>query len=487
MDPNIHHVERRDRRGRRIPAIFALALIVVIGAIWVGLIGFLGTNAAFGTVETLEEQYICDVEDMDLAFPDLGTLSEVYTADGVELGKLTERNSQPVPLDEMPELVIAALLSAEDKEFYDHEGISFRSIFRAAIENTGEGTGVQGGSTITQQVVKLNFLTTEQTLERKICEAVIAAELENRYTKDQILEFYANSVFFGANAYGVKAAAQEYFGKTLDELTVAEAAALFAPVRNPTFYHPRRFPENVIAARNRVINGMADNGYITRVDATTARAEPLGIIPHEDFEELAPQVMISVRQELLRNPEYGLGAGPEERKRAVFGCPAADTSCEGGGGLKIHVTVDYDLQEEANRILRAWFRPELEGPTGAIAMVDNRTGAVKVMASGLDFGTDIEAGQRPYDLATQGQRQPGSAFKPFTLAAALEYGSLDGDPITLGSYWDHSSPARSTVAFPAATAATSGRSATPAGPHPRGCGRSSRRPTTRRTPCTPGS
>ena len=118
MDPNIHHVERRDRRGRRIPAIFALALIVVIGAIWVGLIGFLGTNAAFGTVETLEEQYICDVEDMDLAFPDLGTLSEVYTADGVELGKLTERNSQPVPLDEMPELVIAALLSVIEWGLY---------------------------------------------------------------------------------------------------------------------------------------------------------------------------------------------------------------------------------------------------------------------------------------------------------------------------------------------------------------------------------
>jgi penicillin-binding protein 1A len=448
MDPSIHNIERRDRRGRRIPAIFALALIVVIGAIWVGLVGFLGTNAAFGTVETLEEQYICNVDDMDLSFPDLGTLSEVYTADGVELGKLTERNSQPVPLEEIPELVIAALLSAEDKEFYDHEGISFRGIFRAAIENSGEGSGVQGGSTITQQVVKLNFLSTEQTLERKICEAVIAAELETRYTKDQILEFYANSVFFGANAYGVKAAAQEYYAKDLDELTIAEAAALFAPVRNPTFYHPRRFPENVIAARNRVIDGMVQNGYITRDDSVAAKTQPLGIVPHEDFEELAPQVMIAVRQELLRNPEYGLGAGPEERKRAVFGCPAADTSCEGGGGLEITVTVDYDLQEEANRILRAWFRPGLDGPTGAIAMVDNRTGAVKVMASGLDFGTDTEAGQRPYDLATQGQRQPGSAFKPFTLAAALEYGDLEGNPVTLGSYWDHSSPAEIDCGFP---------------------------------------
>ena len=447
MEPNIHDIHRRERRGRRLPALAALGVLVVVGATWLGLFEFLGTNAAYGTVQELEDRYICDVSRFDLSLPDLSTLSEVYTADGVLLGELTERNSRPIPLDEIPDVVVAAALSSEDKDFYEHEGINYRAIFRAALENTG-GQSVQGGSTITQQVVKQNFLTPDRTIERKICEAVVAAELERHYTKDQILEFYLNSVFFGANAYGVEAGAREYFGKDVDELSIAEAAALMAPIRNPTFYHPRLRPENVLKARNDVIDRMARNGYITVAQATEAKAEPLGVIPHQEFEDLAPQVMIAVRQELLRNPDYGLGETYLERKRAIFGCPAADTTCTGGGGLRIDVTVDYGLQQEANRILRAWFRPGAEGPTGAIATVDNRTGAIKVMASGLDYGNDIEAGQRPYDLATQGARQPGSSFKPFTLAAALENGTIDGQPVTLGSYWDQSSPAEIDCGFP---------------------------------------
>jgi len=448
MEPSIHQIHRAERRGRRLPALALLAVVVVLGATWVGLFGFLGGDAAFGTVEGLERRYVCDPTGLDLSFPDLSKLSTVVTSDGVVLGKLTERNSQPVPLEEIPDLVVAAALSSEDKDFYHHRGIDYRAIFRAVVDNATGGASLQGGSTITQQVVKQNFLTPERTLRRKLCEAVVAVELERRYTKDQILEFYLNSVFFGANAYGVKAAAQEYFGKDLDELTVAEAAALMAPIRNPTFYHPRLHPANVRLARNRIIDQMAANGYITRSQAEEAKATPLTVVPHEGFVDLAPQVMIAVRQELLRNPGYGLGETYAERKRAVFGCPAADASCAGGGGLRIEVTVDYGLQQEANRILRAWFRPGREGPTGAIAMVDNRTGAVRVMASGLDFGTDIEAGQRPYDLATQGARQPGSAFKPFTLAAALENGTSDGRPVTLGSYWDESSPAEIDCGFP---------------------------------------
>ncbi len=446
-EPNIHEAHRLERRGRRLPALVIVSLVVVLGATWVGLFGFMTGNSAFGTVEDLEDRYICDVDEVALEFPNLSTLSEVYTDDGVLLGKLTERNSQPVTLDEMPELVVAALLSAEDKDFYSHEGINFKAIFRAALANYNS-SGVQGGSTLTQQVVKANFLTAERTIERKLCEAVVAAELEQLYTKDEILEFYMNSVFYGSNAYGAKAAAQEYFGEELTGLTVAQAATLFVPVRNPTIYHPRNEPSNTIAARNRTINQMVANGFISERDAASARGEPLDVIAHAGFEELAPPVMIAVRQQLLRNEEYGLGDDPEERKRAVFGCPASDTSCEGGGGLKIHVTIDYDLQEEANRILRAWFQPGFGGPTGAIAAVDNRTGAIRVMASGLDFGTDLEAGQRPYDLASEGGRQVGSAFKPFTLAAALEYGRLDGQPITLGSYWDKSSPAEIDCGFP---------------------------------------
>ena len=447
MEPNIHEAHRIERRGRRLPAFVIISVIVVLGATWVGLFGFLSGNAAFGTVEDLGDAYLCDAEAIALEFPNLSTLSEVYTSDGVLLGKLTERNSQPVAIDDTPELVIAALLSAEDKDFYDHQGIDFQAIFRAALSNYSSSS-VQGGSTLTQQVVKQNFLSADRTIERKICEAVVAAELERRYSKDEILEFYMNSIFYGSNAYGAQAAAQEYFGKDLDELTLAEMATLFVPVRNPTFYHPRNQPANAIAARNGIIDQMVRNGFVSDVDGREAKRQPLGVVPHQGFEELSPQVMIAVRQELLRNDGYGLGENYAERKRAVFGCPAADTTCAGGGGLRVHVTVDFDLQEEANRVLRAWFRPGLEGPTGAIAMVDNSSGAIRVMASGLDFGTDLEAGQRPYDLASQGARQPGSAFKPITLAAALENGTEDGRPVTLGSYWDKSSPAEIDCGFP---------------------------------------
>jgi len=450
MEPNIHEIHRRDRRGRRLPAFAALGVVAIVGATWVGLFGFLGANAAYGTVHELQDRYVCSTDEMDLSLPQLSQLSEVDTADGVRLGVLTERNSQPVPLDRIPDVVVAAALSSEDKDFYAHGGFDPRSIMRAVVENAG-GQTVQGGSTITQQVVKQNFLSPERTIRRKICEAVVATELERRYTKDQILEFYLNSVFFGSNAYGVAAAAREYFGKSLDKLTIAEAAALMTPIRNPTYYHPRLHPDNVLAARNDVIDRMWRNGYITAAQAEEAKKEPLGVIPHQSFEDLAPQVMIAVRQELLRNPEYGLGDTYLERKRAIFGCPAADTTCSGGGGLHIEVTVNYALQQEANRILRAWFRPGMDGPTGAIAMVDNRTGAIRVMASGLDYGTDTAAGQRPYDLATQGARQPGSAFKPFTLAAALENGTTDGRPVTLGSYWDMSSPAEIDCGFPCTT------------------------------------
>ncbi len=438
MDPSIHLVERRERRGRRLTALAFVGVIVVLAAALVGLFGFLEVNAAFGTVEDLESTYICEPDDYILEFPAIGQLSELYTADGVLLGKLTERNSQPTAFEEIPDVVKWAVISAEDGDFYEHRGIDFQAIARAAILNVQTGN-LTGGSTITQQIVKKNFLTDERTIERKICEAVVAAQLEQIYTKDQILEFYMNSQFFGENAYGVKAAAQEYFGKELDELTIAEAAAMVVPIRNPSLYDVRDNTEIVLERRNAVIDQMAVNGFISTTQARIAKGQPLDPSPHQEFEELAPQVIIAARTEILRDPKYGLGATYSERKQALFGCPASDEECEGGGGLKITVTVDYGLQEEANRILRSWFR-DTNGPTGAIAMVDNRTGAVKVMASGLEFGDDLEAGQRPYDLATEGRRQAGSAFKPFGLAAALEYGSLSGRPITLGSYWDMTSP-----------------------------------------------
>ena len=254
MDPNIHEAHRRDRRFRRLPSVILLAIIAVAGAAWLGLLGFLGSNAALGTVQDLEDRYVCDVGEFELSLPAVGSLSEVYTSDQVLLGKLSERNSQPVAIDDIPEVVIGALLSAEDKGFYDHRGVNFIAIARAAAARSG------GASTITQQVVKQNFLNADRTIERKICEALVATELEEIFTKDQILEFYVNSVFFGSNAYGIQAAAQEYFGVPLDDLSIAQSATIVTIIRNPTVYHPRKNPSESLQARNRTIDQMVANG-----------------------------------------------------------------------------------------------------------------------------------------------------------------------------------------------------------------------------------
>ncbi len=460
MDPSIHLEERRERRGRRIPALAVIGVVAVLGASLLGLFGFLETNAAFGTVQDLESRYICDAESYPLEFPAISRLSEVYTADRVLLGKLTERNSQPASLDEVPDMVIDALLAAEDADFYQHEGIDFKAIFRAALANIrGDGSGLQGGSTITQQVVKQNFLSSEQTIERKICEAVIAAELERRYTKDQILEFYMNSVYFGSGAYGVQTAAREFFAKDLYQIQIHEAAALAVLVRNPTLYNPRLRPEITLERRDSVISQMLEEGWISQGQALWATRQPLGVVDSPLRRGEADHVVAEVKRQLLNDDDFSfLGETSEERKIAIFGCPADDVACEGGGGYQIHTTIDLDLQKEANRILNQWLPlPPYEQnlaacgrifddfeenqafytkyaevhscmPTGALTMVDNHTGAVKVMASGLPF----EFSQ--FDLAVQGRRNPGSSFKPFGLVAALEEG------YTLGHFWSGESP-----------------------------------------------
>ena len=447
MKPNLHLIERDERRGRRLPALALLAVIALLASALTGLFGFLEVNAAYGTAKDLEATYICEPDQFDLTFPDLSRLSTVYTGDGVLIGQLTERNSQPAAIKNVPDVVRDAVLAAEDSDFYEHEGLDFKGILRAALENFRSDAGLQGGSTITQQVVKMNFLSTEVTLERKICEGVIAAELERRYTKDQILEFYMNSVFYGANAYGIRAAAREYFDKPLAELSIAEAATIVVPIRNPSFYNIRSEPERVERARNDVIENMAENGFITEAEAAEAIATPLEPAPHRDLVAENPEILIAAREQLLNDSRFNLGDTYAERKQAIYGCPANDTECTGGGGLRITITVNKQWNDEATRILRTWFQ-DRSGPTGAIAMLDNRTGALRVMASGVEFGTDIEAGQRPYDIVTKGRRQAGSAFKPITLVAALENGSLEGWDITLGTYWDGSSPQEIDCGYP---------------------------------------
>lgn len=463
----IHQVEARERRGRWFGALATLLSMSLLLSGWVGLFAFLGANSAYGTFAELQEEWVPDTRSMELTLPDLSRVSRVYADSGEVLAELHDgRNSEPIPYDDVPEVVVQAILAAEDSQYFEHEGVDFSAIASAAIDNVIYDT-TRGGSTITQQVVKNAFVGNELTIRRKVNEAFVSAELERRFAKERILEFYMNSVYFGSGAYGVQTAAREFFNKDLDDLRIHEAAALAVLVRNPSLYNPRKYPEKTLDRRNDVITQMEEEGWIIESQAARAIGQPLGVVDSPLRRGQADHVVAEVKRQLLNDDEFSfLGQTNEERKKAIFGCPADDVACEGGGGLQIITTIDLDLQHEANRILNQWLPlPPYEEnlaacgaifddfeenqayyakyaethackPTGAISMVDNHTGAVKVMASGLPF----EFSQ--FDLAIQGRRNPGSSFKPIALAAALEQG------FTMGHHFSGKSPIDIRCPFP---------------------------------------
>ena len=454
----IHEIERRERSGRWFPAFAGLLVMSLLASTWIGLFAFMGTNAAYGTFADLEDQFIPDLDTMPLSFPDFSRVSRIFSSEGDQIAELHDgRISEPTAIEDIPDVVIQAILAAEDEDFYEHDGVDFKAIASAAIDNILSDT-TRGGSTITQQLVKILFVGDAVTIERKISEALIAAELERRYTKDQILEFYLNSIFFGSNAYGVAAAADQYFGKQLSDITIEEAATLAVTIRNPSKFNPRISPELVLPRRNRVIENMANEEWITAANAEAAIATEMVIAPRNPFSGEADHVVAEVKRQMLDDPEFAfLGETREDRKKAIFGCPADDELCAGGGGLRIETTINLAAQKTANDILQTWFTipennleaclelfPDREtnsvefleeyatshtcAPTGAIATVDNHTGAVITMASAVPFDFN------QFDFAVQGQRNPGSTMKPITLVTALEQGE------SLASRWSGASP-----------------------------------------------
>jgi len=340
-----------------------------------------------------------------------------------------------VPLARVSPHLVNAILAIEDQRFYDHNGIDVVRVAGAALNNLREGRAAQGGSTITQQLARQSFLTPEKTLRRKLTEVVVATRLEGQFTKDEILELYLNKVYFGDGLYGVEAASLGYLGKPASAVDVAEAALLAGLVKSPSSYAPTVSPEKATARRNVVLRAMLDAEMIDQASYDKSLKE-----------------QVKLDDALRRGEAYGQYFKEEVRRFLVdrFGWERVYQ-----GGLKVYTTVDLDMQKAAEAevargiadIEKRQRRKDDDDSNplqAALVALDPRTGEVRAMVGGRDFE------KSNFNRATQAKRQPGSAFKPFVYAAALEQGfspatviaNLDEPIMTLQGAWvpedDHS-------------------------------------------------
>jgi membrane peptidoglycan carboxypeptidase len=339
----------------------------------------------------------------------------IYAADGSLIATLRFANRVAVDREDLPDVLVDAVVAAEDRRFYNHGGVDARAIVRAALANRRAGQIVQGGSTITQQLIKNRYFPeAEDTLARKSAEARLALELEQNATKDEILLDYLNTVYFGAGAYGIQAAAQTYFGLDVSELGLPEAALLAGLIRSPERASPHRHPDRARAERQRVLNAMVATRAILPGQAEVIAMLPLGVGPPPTPPGTRfPYFVEYVKRLLLDEP--ALGPDEQTRVQRLY-----------GGGLRIHTTIDPALQAHADAAARAFWSGE-DDPEIAIAVVRPTDGAVVATVGGRDFAT------RQFDLATQAHRQPGSAFKTFAVVAALREGWTIEDHIDSGS------------------------------------------------------
>ena len=332
--------------------------------------------------------------------PALDQRSAVLAADGTTLAVLHDGiNRQAVPLEEIPEVLRQAVVAAEDQHFWGHHGYDGEAMARALLANVRAGEVTQGGSTISQQLAKQNFSGGEQSMLRKAKELLYAVALEERLSKERLLERYLNQVYFGSQAYGVAAAAEEFFGVDVKHLAVEQVALLAGLIRAPAALDPRTDPASATIRRNQVLAAMTSLGTISPDTATEAAAKPVEVLPARSAGVIDPFVVEAVKREFLANPAFG--STEAERRHLLL-----------AGGLEIRTTVDPRLQDAARRALGS----VSDRLGSALVALDPRSGAVLAVHNGG------EAASSQFDVATQGRRPPGSTFKPLAAAAALEAG-----------------------------------------------------------------
>jgi penicillin-binding protein 1A len=347
-----------------------------------------------GTIGMPLSRFVHTYTDIPLPKPPaLPQTTYVYDRDGHLITTLHAGvNRTEVPLSKISDYLKEAVIALEDRDFYRESGVNFSAIARAALVNLRTGRVEQGGSTITQQYVKNVYTGGQRTISRKIKEAILAQKLSRTLTKDQILDKYLNSVYFGRGAYGAEAAALTYFGIHASKLSVRQAALLAGLVRAPASYDPFRYPKVARSRRDAALQAMADQGYITPEAARKNTSKPLRVKKAGSAATPAAYFMDYVRRAL----------------QAKYGYSGTFT-----GGLRVTTTLDRDMQRAAESAIASHLRTPGD-PSAALVAIDPRSGEIRALVGGRDFT------RAKFNLATQAHRQTGSAFKPFTFVAALE-------------------------------------------------------------------
>jgi penicillin-binding protein 1A len=394
LDELIRRAQKRrlrvQKKRRRHAAIVAIVLVLVVGGIVA--VGF-GGAAAFESSCSLSELRPVSTG------PQGGPANTfVYAANGSLLGSIpAEKNRQPVALSQMSPWMAKATVAIEDRRFYKHGGVDYKGIVRAAIRDLRAGKVVQGGSTITQQLVRNLYISRQRTFKRKIKEACLAIKLARNKSKDWILGSYMNAVYYGNHAYGIEAAAQTYFSRRARTLTLDQSALLAGLPQAPSVFDPIHRPLDALERRDEVLRAMLENGVLTRRQFASAIADrDLHLVPGKLYTRIREPYFFSyVRDQLI----------------AEYGANTVRT-----GGLKVYTTIDPRLQAAARRAIVDTLSSRTD-PASALVSIDPATGAIKAMAAVTPGSSGNE-----FNLVAQAKRQAGSTFKMFVLAAAVDEG-----------------------------------------------------------------